>query len=194
MRQLLAHRDARLFLGGDIVSMFGDTSLWLAAAIWVKSLTGSNSAAGLVFFAFGLPQLAAPLFGMVVDRVKRKPLLIAVNLVMGVAVLLLLLVHGRGDVWIIYLVMILYGASYGLLGPAQSALLTVLLPRGPLAGRKLFTPDLSSGHAPHQPNRWGRYFCLARWSLSRDDRRGDVWNSGRQPAAGSGSRGQAEAA
>ena len=138
MRQLLAHRDARLFLGGDIVSMFGDTSLWLAAAIWVKSLTGSNSAAGLVFFAFGLPQLAAPLFGMVVDRVKRKPLLIAVNLVMGVAVLLLLLVHGRGDVWIIYLVMILYGASYGLLGPAQSALLTVLLPEDLLpAGNSL---------------------------------------------------------
>src|SRR5579884_1009476 len=111
MRQLLSIPNARLYLGGQIVSLFGDTSMWLAMGIWVKTLTGSTSAAGLVFFAFGAPQLLSPLTGVVVDRLRRRPLLIATNLAIGLAVLLLLLVHGSQQVWIIYVVMVLYGFS-----------------------------------------------------------------------------------
>ena len=48
MRALLAHRDARLFLAGQSLSLLGDTALWLALGLWVKELTGSSSAAGLV--------------------------------------------------------------------------------------------------------------------------------------------------
>ena len=156
MRRLFRHHNARLYIGGEIVSILGDTSLWLAMAIWVKSLTGSNSAAGLVFFAFALPQLAAPAFGMLVDRVRRKPLLIATNVVTGLMVLVLLLVHGRQDVWIIYAVMVLYGVSNGILGPAQSALLTVIVPEDLLPagnstlqtfrqGLRLISPVLGAG-------------------------------------------------
>ncbi len=30
MRRLLAHRNARLYLSGQIMSLFGDSALWLA--------------------------------------------------------------------------------------------------------------------------------------------------------------------
>ena len=50
MRPLLAHRDARVYLAGQAFSLFGDSSLWLAMGIWVKTLTHSNAEAGLVFF------------------------------------------------------------------------------------------------------------------------------------------------
>ena len=40
MRRLLAHRDARLFLAGQSLSLLGDTALWLALGLWVKDLTG----------------------------------------------------------------------------------------------------------------------------------------------------------
>jgi MFS family permease len=128
MLRLLKHRNACLYLVGQTFSLFGDTALWLAMGIWVKTLTGSNAAAGLVFFAFALPSLGAPLLGVLVDRMPRRPLLIATNLATGGVVLLLLLVHSRIDIWLIYLVMFLYGVSSSLIGSAQSALLTTLLP------------------------------------------------------------------
>src|SRR3954463_10215902 len=104
MRSLFAHRDARLLLLGQTLSYFGDRALYLVLGIWVKSLTGSNAAAGLVFFVLALPSIFAPLAGLLVDRVRRRPLMIAVDLAVGAAVLLLLFVHDRGDVWLIYLV------------------------------------------------------------------------------------------
>ncbi|GAA1936687.1 MFS transporter [Kitasatospora viridis] len=80
MRELLRDRRARWFLTGQAVSSFGDSALWLALGVWIKQLTGSNSAAGLAFFVLALGNLTAPLAGLPVDRVRRRPLLIAVNL------------------------------------------------------------------------------------------------------------------
>jgi MFS family permease len=128
VRRLLGIRNVRLYVLGQVLSLFGDTSLWLAMGIWVKTLTGSNGAAGLVFFAFALPQLFAPLSGMLVDRVRRRPLLLVTNIVTGCIVLLLLMVHGADQVWLIYLVMVLYGAAYTVLTSAQAALLKTMVP------------------------------------------------------------------
>ena len=128
MRQLLALRDARLYLAGQFLSILGDNALWLAMAIWVKTLTGSSSAAGLVFMAFALPQLLGPLFGVLVDRLPRRPLLIAANLALAPVVLTLAAVRGPSDVWLIYAVMAVYGAAYALLDAGQSALLQAALP------------------------------------------------------------------
>lgn len=128
MKKLLERRDARVYLLGQALSLLGDTSLWLAAGIWVKSLTHSNAKAGLVFFFYALASLSAPFAGMLVDRVRRRPLLIVVNLLSAAAVLLLLFVHDAQDVWVVYLVMVLYGFSGALISSGQSAFLTVLLP------------------------------------------------------------------
>ncbi len=128
MRRLLAIRDVRIYLIGQGLSLFGDSCLFLAMGIWVKTLTGSSAAAGLVFFAFALPQVFAPLSGLLVDRVRRRPLLLVTNVLAGLLVLLLLLVSGRDQVWIIYLVMALYGAAYTVLSSAQSALLPAFVP------------------------------------------------------------------
>jgi len=75
MRRLLSHRDARVYIAGQGLSVIGDSALWLAMGIWVKILTGSNSAAGLTFFAFICGCLVAPVSGVIVDRVRRRPLL-----------------------------------------------------------------------------------------------------------------------
>src|ERR1700722_11740997 len=105
MRRLLAHRDIRVYLSGQLFSLFGDSSLWLAMGIWVKSLTGSNAQAGLGFFFFTAPFLLAPAAGLLADRVRRRPLLIATNALTAAAVLALLAVSGRGQVWVIDAVM-----------------------------------------------------------------------------------------
>ena len=92
--------------------MIGDSLMLIVLAIWVKDLTGSNGAAGLTFFFLAIPALVAPLFGMFVDRFKRRTLLFWGNLVSAFAVAPLFLVHDRDDVWIIYPVAFLYGISF----------------------------------------------------------------------------------
>ena len=156
MRRLITHRDARIYIAGQSFSIIGDSALWLAMGIWVKILTGSNSAAGLTFFAFICGCMTAPLSGVVVDRLRRRPLLIAANLGGAALVCVLLLVHGRGQVWLIYAVMFGYGAVNGLITAAQTALLTVLVPGDLLGeansalqmlsqGLRLVTPLLGAG-------------------------------------------------
>lgn len=156
MRTLWAHRDARLFMIGQTLSAFGDTALWLALGIWIKMLTGSASAAGLAFFMLALGSLAGPVGGVLADRLRRRPLLIAVNVATGAMVLLLLLVQDRGQVWLIYLVMFGYGLSGAVLGPARTALLQSLVPEELLGhansamqtaqwGMRLVTPLLGAG-------------------------------------------------
>jgi hypothetical protein len=132
-RRLWAHPQARRFLAAQTVSLFGDSALWLACGVWVRTLTGSDTAAALTFLFFTAPALLAPLAGLLVDRMRRRALLIAANL-SGAAVLTpLFLVDDRRDVWLIYTVMLLYGLLNILIAPAQSALLTSLLPADLLA-------------------------------------------------------------
>jgi MFS family permease len=133
MRQLLRHRDARVFIAGWAVSTFGDSAMFLVLGIWAKDLTGSSSAAGLVFFVLAAPSLFAPLAGLFVDRLPRRPLLIWESLVTAAAVLLLLFVHDRGDLWLIYLVAAVYGIGGIVSSSARSAFMTVMLPRELLA-------------------------------------------------------------
>ena len=133
MRRLFRIRDARVFLLGWGLSMFGDSAMFLVLGIWAKDLTGSNSAAGLVFFVLVLPQLFSPFAGLFVDRMRKRPLLIAVNALMGISILLLLFVHDRGDVWLIYVVAGLYGIGNVILYSARSAFLVIMLPRELLA-------------------------------------------------------------
>jgi len=78
VRELLRIRDARIFLAGWTVSQFGDWALIIVLAVWAKALTDSNASAGLVFFALAAPSIFSPLAGMVVDRVRRRPLLVVV--------------------------------------------------------------------------------------------------------------------
>jgi Na+/melibiose symporter-like transporter len=156
VRALLAHRDARIYLGGQVLSIFGDSALVLAMGIWIKILTGSSAAAALLFFTQALGSLLGPLGGMLADRVRRRPLLIGTNLATAALVLLLLAVHGRPQIWLVYVVGFGYGLSYAVLVPAQTALLQSIVPGDLLGeangllqtaeqGMRLITPLVGAG-------------------------------------------------
>ncbi|WP_329293117.1 MFS transporter [Streptomyces sp. NBC_01455] len=156
MRALLARRDVRLLVLARMIDMAGSNALWIALGIRVKELTGSSSAAGLTFFAFILGTLGAPLGGALVDRLRRRPLLIVLNLVSVVLVLPLLLVHDRHSVWICYLVMTLYGLASGVTSSAMTAFTQTLIPSEHLGdangllqtllqGLRLIAPLLGAG-------------------------------------------------
>jgi Na+/melibiose symporter-like transporter len=123
-----ARRNARLYLVGLGVSVFGDMALSLAAGVWVKSLTGSSAAAGAVSVCVYAPSLVSPVAGLLVDRVRRRAWLVRLNVVAAVCVLALLAVRSAAQVWLIYVVMTAYGLHLVLSDPAENALFAQMLP------------------------------------------------------------------
>lgn len=124
---VLKDRDAGLYLSGVVVSGFGTSSLWLAAGIWVKSLTGSDSLAALTVFAMWAPTPAGPLLGTVADLIPRKPLLIWCNLTLAALLAALFAVDSAGRVWIVFGVLFVYGAGGVVQDAAEAALVATVV-------------------------------------------------------------------
>lgn len=110
-----------------VFTNLGDSALYLMAAVWVKELTGSDVQAALVFVWLGVPALLAPFLGLLADRVSRKLLVVATNAVLVPVVLSLLLVGGPSQVWIVYVVILVYGAAGYLTAAAQSGIIRGML-------------------------------------------------------------------
>jgi MFS family permease len=126
-------------------SNFGDSVLYLTLAIWVKDLTHSNTAAGLVFLFLGLPVLFAPFAGQLADRYSRRKIVIGANLIEAIVVLALVFVHGRSDVWLIYTVTFVYGFLTYVTSAAGSGLVRDLLTDEQLASGNGLLSSIDQG-------------------------------------------------
>jgi MFS family permease len=133
VRALLSDRRVLLFYAASAVSALGDDALYLALAVWVKELTGSTSLAALDICAVAAGMLFAPVTGILVDRVRRLPLLTWTYLASAALVLSLLAVAGRGQVWLIITVTFLYGLSGTVSTGALGALVQKIVPAELLA-------------------------------------------------------------
>jgi MFS family permease len=127
MRALLRDRSYRLLLAGQTLSAFGDYAMFLALAIWVKVLTGSNAKAGLAILPFILPSLVGPALGVFVDRFPRRRVMIITDLAAATALMPLLFVRGADDIWIIYVVSFLIGLATVVYEAARAGLLVSML-------------------------------------------------------------------
>ncbi|MGW2459513.1 MFS transporter [Streptomyces sp. NPDC001761] len=122
--RVLRDRNAGLCLTGLVVSAFGTSSLWLASGVWVKELTGSDGLAALCLLALWAPTLAGPALGTFADRFRRKPLLITVNLGLAALLPVLFAVDSPGRLWLLFAVLVVYGAAGAVHDAAESALMT----------------------------------------------------------------------
>ncbi|WP_399923814.1 MFS transporter [Streptomyces kanamyceticus] len=120
--RVLRDRNAGLYLGAVVVSGFGTSALWLVSGIWVKELTGSDGLAALCQLALWAPTLAGPLLGTLADRTRRKPLLVTVNLTLGALLLSLFAVDSAGRLWILFALLLVYGACGVVTDSAEAAL------------------------------------------------------------------------
>ncbi|MFB9443686.1 MFS transporter [Dactylosporangium vinaceum] len=145
--RVLGDRNARLYLGGVFVSGFGDSAMSLAAGVWVKTRTGSDALAGVVAAGMWFALLLGPLLGGVADRVDRRRLLVAVNLVLAAVMVAV----AAGPVWLLFGALSLVGVGAVLLEAAEAALLPSVvgpelrgdfngLTRTVTEGMKLFAP------------------------------------------------------
>ncbi|MFK0278962.1 MFS transporter [Streptomyces sp. NPDC090499] len=120
--RLLRDRNAALYLTGVVVSGFGTSALWLVSGVWVKDLTGSDGLAALCTAALWAPTLLGPALGTVADRVRRRPLVVRTNLALALLLLPLWTVRSAASVWLLFAVLVLYGAAGVVEDAANSAL------------------------------------------------------------------------
>ncbi len=118
---------------GQIVSLLGDWFNLIASATLIAVLTGSGAAVGGLFVVRMIaPFLVSPFAGVLADRMNRKHLLIATDLVRGVVVLGFFLVREPGDVWLLYALTAVQLGISGFFFPTRNALLPDLVDRADL--------------------------------------------------------------
>src|SRR5215471_19291828 len=82
MLRALAHKNYRLFFSGQGISLIGTWMTRIATSWLVYRLSGSAFLLGLVGFAGQIPAfLLGPFAGIVVDRMDRRRLLVATQVV-----------------------------------------------------------------------------------------------------------------
>jgi MFS family permease len=132
---LLRRRDFGLLWAGGLISETGDWFLLVGLPVWVLQVTGSSLVTATVFLVGLLPSLVVgPLAGVLVDRWDRRRTLVAVSLAEAAFLLPLLTVDGRGDLWVVYLVMAVEASLGQLNDPARNALVPALVGRDDLVG------------------------------------------------------------
>jgi len=140
-RLLAAHRDLRLLLSAGLISLAGDWILRVGLAYRVYALTGSTIASALTMASSFLPQLLlGPLGGVFADRWDRRRTMIVADLLLAAGLLPLLPVHGRGQVWLVFVVLLWEGAVAQFFSPAEQAMLPALVP-----GEALVTANATGG-------------------------------------------------
>jgi MFS transporter, DHA3 family, macrolide efflux protein len=121
-----------LLWAGQFVSQLGDRLAALAFPWLVYSATGSAFGTGMVFALYTLPWvLFGPFAGVVVDRVDKRRLMIAMDLVRTVAVVVVPLLAARSlpSVYILAFVISSLGVFFD---PAKMAILPEIVPPGRL--------------------------------------------------------------
>lgn len=133
--RVLRHRDFALLWAGMSISLLGDGVLLVALAWHVYATGGSPSAMAAVGVALTAPQLALLLAGgLVADRLPRRSVLLASDLVRCAAVLGMTAVAASGSTtdWHLWVCAATYGAATGFFGPAFDAVVPDLVPPGEL--------------------------------------------------------------
>ena len=130
---LLRNLNFWLFVVNRSSNVIGIHSLTVAVGWYVYKLTGDPLDLGLIGLAQFAPALVLFLFaGMAADRFDRRRIMVACNIVHGLAVasLIALFWFGLGTIWPILGILALHGAARSFYHTASQAVLPNLMPRG----------------------------------------------------------------
>jgi len=119
---LRGNRNFRLLYIGQTISQLGDWFNAVAVYALLLDLTGSATAVAWMMIVQFLPvAIFGPLAGVVVDRVDRRKLMIATDLLRGGLILMLLFIRRPDQVWIAYVVMAIAVGAQAFFEPARTA-------------------------------------------------------------------------
>jgi len=125
MFRALGHRDFRLYVAGQVISVTGTWVQSLALSWLVYRLTHSTLLMGTVAFSGQIPVLVlGPLGGLVADRFPRRHIVILMQSLMMVqaSALAILTFSGAIQVWMIVVLAVVMGTLNAFEIPARQAL------------------------------------------------------------------------
>ena len=125
-------RDFRLLWIGLIVSLLGDGVYVVAIAWQAYSISNSPVALAVTGVAWTLPAvLVLPFSGVLSDRLGRRPLMIAADLLRAgaAAAIAVLAIAGHVQVWHLICLSVLFGLGESLFGPSFTAIVPEIVPK-----------------------------------------------------------------
>ncbi len=144
----LAHRDFRLFFGGQLVSLIGTWMQTVAQAWLVYRLTDSSVFLGLVGFAGQIPVfLLSPAGGSLADTRSRHQIIIATQTSALILALILagLTLSGWVQLWHIFVLASLMGVVSAFDIPARQSFLVQLVGRNDLMNAIALNSSMFNG-------------------------------------------------
>jgi MFS family permease len=131
LRLVRGNRNFRRLWLAQIVSEIGDWFYTLSIYTLLLQLTGHASSVALALVLQVLPQtLVGPTAGVVNDRLRRKHVMIAADLVRFGVVLAMLLVRSRSMVWLVYPLLLAETVMAAFFEPARSSVIPNIAARG----------------------------------------------------------------
>jgi MFS family permease len=124
LRLVRSNRNFRRLWLAQIVSEIGDWFYTLSIYTLLLQFTGHAGSVALALVLQVIPQtLAGPTAGVVNDRLKRKHVMIAADLVRFAVVLAMLLVRSRSMVWLVYPLLLAETTMAAFFEPARSSVI-----------------------------------------------------------------------
>jgi len=131
LRLLRGNRNFRRLWMAQIVSEIGDWFYTLSIYTLLLQLTGHASSVALALVLQVLPQsFVGPAAGVVNDRLRRKHVMIAADLVRFGVVLAMLLIRSRSAVWLVYPLLLAETIMAAFFEPARSSVIPNIAARG----------------------------------------------------------------
>ena len=129
-RLLKGNQPFRNLWYGQVVSELGSWLNTIAIYTLILNLTGSGMAMAFAMMAKLMPVvLVSPIAGIICDRISRKKVMIASDVLRSIVVLGYLLIGEKEGLWLLYSLVIIEVALSGFFEPARSAMIPLLTPK-----------------------------------------------------------------
>jgi len=122
--------------GGQSISLIGSSLVQFALIWWLTRTTGSATVLATASLIAMLPRiLLAPFAGALVDRWNRKVVMIVADSLIALATLVLMFLFATGmeSIWAVYLILLIRAAGGAFHYPAQTASISLMVPKVHLA-------------------------------------------------------------
>jgi len=117
---------------GQLVSCFGDVVYEIALGFWVLLVTGSTALMGTLMAASILPRVViSPFAGTLVDRLNRKTILIAADIIRGVCITLVAIaaLFDFIQIWMVFAAGVILGICGAFFFPAITSSIPDIVPK-----------------------------------------------------------------
>lgn len=114
---------------GQLISQMGDQFTTIAVLLLVNNLTASTLPLAILALSLTVPQIIFGLLGGVfVDRWDRKTVMIVSDVVRGLAISAVLLIHRADQLYILYLAIFIMSTMGAFFYPARNAVIPNIVP------------------------------------------------------------------